>query len=1500
MNSPTTCEKELTIFNHLTPIPSQILTLFYKEHPFHITLDSGATVSFIRKSYADKHDIPILPNNQLALLADDKTRMTSLGEIDIKLKRGPLEVRLKALVMEKLQADCFGGTTFHYENDIQAKIRSREIKVNKHTFPQTNEHLHLPEPSSSLSTAVVKAPTHSFLYLNKLTTVLPNGNINIPFNDKRLPDQSTVAVQPANNPEWPPQICPVIANSISYTNTTNTPLVGDKNTKFLCLPITSENIEPSFSVPPPSLPSTSEPNYSEIILKNTNRDILKPFQLQRLAEIHTINSHAFNIDLTNGYNGKSGKFQAALNFKSEQLPISKQCPVPLYNHKCLALQQQLMDSLEQQGVIVDPQTHNIQVKKVSPSFILQKGRAKHKKLEECSLDDIRWVVAFNNLNDDLLPKPSKQTSGRNVLTFIAKHKFHIHADLYNSYFQIPVQKQDWQWLGVRTPFRGVRVLTRAGQGLLNSETELDELVSRVLGNEILSGFCYVERDDIIVGGNTIDETINNWNIVLTKLNDNNLKVAPSKLKIFPKDIEVFGHRIIDGKVHPSDHILTSLGKSSIDQLNTVKQVNSWKGLYKTLLSSIPGLAHILNPFDKAVAGSNSKDTFTWTPDLIASFNNAMSHLENVNKLTLPHPSEQLILMPDGARTPGGIGWALFVQRKTEGKSSLFPVQFFSAKIKPYMAKWLPCEIEGVAASLAINATSHWILASNKPTYVTPDCKAVVEAVERMRKGKISRNPRLQTILISINRRPVTFLHSSAKTGQHIIPDHASRLDITCGSKDCAVERFLDEIPDNVQCMSMKSLDDLFTPHYPCHIAATSTDNFLSLSEGNQLPLGDKNVWKSIQESDNDIITVKELLTSGDSPRKNASRMVKTIFRHASLFEGLVVVKESDNKLFKEVNRIVIPKDKITTILQMIHLKGNHPSQYQSDKVFSRYFFCPGFRQVLASFYDQCFLCTSVKKNDHPKPPFREPDPPDHPGTYFNIDVMKRNKQVILVCTDIFSKYVTAVLIPSESSIDLADGIVRVVSPIRRSNDVFVKSDAHPSLKSLKQAMSEELTDSGIHLVIGNVHNKNSNCHVDKMIQELEHEIRKFHKDTHVLSNFDIANATFALNSKLRRHNLSSSEILFKRDHLRNSPIDFSDLTFKEMTKIEQKKQQEKENRTSSQNCNISPGMIVMLKDNPQKHVRRIPFFVIAIENDMAVIKKILNMDNKRVIKLSTIIHKVHVETIFSVKSFSYGQSKNKLSENVAQPQSNWSPISRIDDSESDCESENENISSDYKSSRDHIIISTHSLTNVSNNSDISMNTDNQEDHQVINDVSKNLDCGVKTTRPKLKEKWIIKRNMLRNEKIAKLKETIAAVKIQTWYKQKLSKRINHRHCMKLRKRNETPELLRSKSLNDLSEIVYSNDEEIRYIDSESKDTLDWDSSPECLELDNSNQQPLNIEFNVGSKDFTRVYKFDNALPITNKVYDFSAVLPLSPKKTKKKSTFKYIRKLINKKSKNQN
>ena len=103
--------------DRLVPIPSQVLLVYYNSIPLSITLDSGATVSYIKISEANRLRLNILPNNQLALLADRKTRMASLGEIDIVVQLNGINLRLRALVMEDLQANCSGEQLFMWTTE---------------------------------------------------------------------------------------------------------------------------------------------------------------------------------------------------------------------------------------------------------------------------------------------------------------------------------------------------------------------------------------------------------------------------------------------------------------------------------------------------------------------------------------------------------------------------------------------------------------------------------------------------------------------------------------------------------------------------------------------------------------------------------------------------------------------------------------------------------------------------------------------------------------------------------------------------------------------------------------------------------------------------------------------------------------------------------------------------------------------------------------------------------------------------------------------------------------------------------------------------------------------------------------------------------------------------------------------------------------------------------------------------------------------------------------
>ena len=108
-----------------------------------------------------------------------------------------------------------------------------------------------------------------------------------------------------------------------------------------------------------------------------------------------------------------------------------------------------------------------------------------------------------------------------------------------------------------TPFKGIRVMTRTGQGLLGSDVELEQLLARVLGDEISDGICMTVRDDIVIGGNSFDEAISHYELVLHKLWENNLKLSPNKVRLFPSDTEVYGYRIMNGCITPSEHTVST-------------------------------------------------------------------------------------------------------------------------------------------------------------------------------------------------------------------------------------------------------------------------------------------------------------------------------------------------------------------------------------------------------------------------------------------------------------------------------------------------------------------------------------------------------------------------------------------------------------------------------------------------------------------------------------------------------------------------------------------------------------------------------------------------------------------------------------------------------------------------------------------------------------------------------------------------------------------------------
>ena len=108
----------------------------------------------------------------------------------------------------------------------------------------------------------------------------------------------------------------------------------------------------------------------------------------------------------------------------------------------------------------------------------------------------RLVTAFTDVGPYSKPQPSLMPDVDSTLLKIACWKYIIVSDLSQAFYQNPLAKNSMKYCGVVTPFKGVRVCTRCAMGTPGSETALEELMCRVLGDLLQEGCIAMVADDL--------------------------------------------------------------------------------------------------------------------------------------------------------------------------------------------------------------------------------------------------------------------------------------------------------------------------------------------------------------------------------------------------------------------------------------------------------------------------------------------------------------------------------------------------------------------------------------------------------------------------------------------------------------------------------------------------------------------------------------------------------------------------------------------------------------------------------------------------------------------------------------------------------------------------------------------------------------------------------------------------------------------------------------------
>ena len=348
----------------------------------------------------------------------------------------------------------------------------------------------------------------------------------------------------------------------------------------------------------------------------------------------------------------------------------------------------------------------------------------------------------------------------------------------------------------------------------SSET-LEEMMCTVLGTLIQEGVVAKIADDLYVGGEDFPSLLNNWKRTLERLRSSGLTLKASKTVIAPTHLQLLGWDWHNGSISACQHKISPLVTCTPPQ--TVTSLRSFIGSYKVFNRLIRGCSTFLEELEAAIAGKAKSDKIIWTEQLLASFKRAQQSLSLAENVTLPRPTDQLIIVHDGSKV--GIGSVLYLKRKNTIKLG----GFFSAKLKQHKVNWLPCELEAPSISASVKHFSPYIRQSTSRTQVLTDNKPCVQAWSKMIRGEFSANSRVATFLSTLSEHRIDVQHIS---GSHNLPsDFQSRNPVECQSTSCQICKFVSES----SIISVQKID------------ADSV-----LSEGQPIPFFNRAALKSLQ------------------------------------------------------------------------------------------------------------------------------------------------------------------------------------------------------------------------------------------------------------------------------------------------------------------------------------------------------------------------------------------------------------------------------------------------------------------------------------------------------------------------------------------------------------------------------------------------------------------------------------------------------------------------------
>ena len=584
-------------------------------------------------------------------------------------------------------------------------------------------------------------------------------------------------------------------------------------------------------------------------------------------------------------------------------------------------------------------------------------------------------------------------------------------DLFSGFFQIELEEECKELTAFTCGPLGFWEMNRMPFGACNSSATFQRTMELVL-DDLLYSSSLVYVDDIIVHATNPTEHINNLDKVFKRLNEHGLRLKPSKCTFFSSELKFLGHMITSNGVEKDPSKIQAI--LDWKRPTTVTEVRQFMGLCGFLRKFIKNFATIAAPITDLSRGyKNGKKykrqnmtleetNFIWTENQENAFITLKKVIAEDVTLSYADFDCPFRLSTDACRT--GLG-AVLEQQEQNGNWR--PIGFASRRTNDIERNYATHKLEFLALKWAITDKFSDYLRTKFFTVYTDNNPLTY----------VLSNPKLdataQRWVSSLE--PYSFIIKYKPGTDNTVADALSR----------KYEK--EDADDTIKYQTwVKTICEGFEDE-PNHVTAITLQDTM----GNTTLDTDFN-WKTLQEEDETISTVKNLIMNDESPSvlEHSQQSIETrgLMKH---FSKLIIVNDLIyyESSYNNKHRLVVPTDIQTRLTKLYHSLG-HPGIKKLEKLLNERFFWNNMKSTITKVISTCERCQKSKtpkhKNRGPLQHIQSPTIPMYQLSmdFLQIDTRANSKLKILSVIDEFTKFGWAITVKSENAKITAEKLYR--------------------------------------------------------------------------------------------------------------------------------------------------------------------------------------------------------------------------------------------------------------------------------------------------------------------------------------------------------------------------------------------------------------------------------------------------------------------------------------------